>query len=1244
MADSSFYLANGAVTVQPNIKQGQPRYIGISVIGGSAIRVRNYLVDRSGNRVNVGYAANLDYRKWTLTGANTDVRDDADKALYVFARLDASSSGTTGIVMLSAVEHDVYETTESSSYYYIKLGHITAPDAETSQRVLDEWDTGELDTNQGRDNSASGNFDRAFSLGSNSITPLLPFAGLEILSGYALKLFNVTVNAIKTATAFSSAADFAAWISSTAIATTQSIASFVAAKIAELDSRFIRKDQDDATTHKLTIGEVNTDTIKPSSENEPVTLDGNVSVTGDVSADGSLAVGGVLSVSYIQNSTALPISVGHTLVLQSGADLKLVSGFAGSSSFSGDIVTGFGWRIANNGAATFESLSVRKFFEVPEFRFNRVEVTQGIAWRAPAAGVVKDVSVGSSVRTRTVVPETQIYNMTDTEIGGSLGDDVIIYHGKVYSEEDAPDTSKLAFGMLQLTAGSKLTVAVDGTAYIQLLKSPNSVIALGDELVSVGYEQDSSTVDFAVPDTGYYVLAVSKSMCVISVTTEDTADGYIDLKLEQGEIGSFSYDDICQGIFHNEDGSKNAAADDESAFQFAGFCTVYFRVVDVADYVSDGTTYKNGRVYYSMRTGYVVHPQQSMTVVGYGNFSNTERQTSAYSTRTYERKLVNVNDWTITQANIAMHIGKMDGLLADYTGYSAYLNNIYFSGVIRQLDVDGNEVVVLNYRGDYSASAIYKLNDEAYYDGALWVWQSQSAGSGVTPSASAAQWKKVGGKGDTGKGIASQQDQYCLSDSASSLVNPSSWQTAVPTYTLGRYIWRRTVTTYSDNSSITSDAVCVQGLTGAAIRPRGEWNSSASYVNNTAYCDVVLYNGSYYKAKRDSTGQVPYVNGGVNTSYWEQFNDFQNVATSVLLAQDGYIDVLGSGSIFVGQSSNGTGWYLTGGAIQWRRYVDNSQNYVVGVTLNYDGTLSCGDSGKLTLMARQLVCENKVGDRTAWLDELGNFITAGVQSQLVQVVDTAAKFADIFVMMPDCTEFFNDYADYSSASAAQTALDGSVNIYDENFVFDAETETAAVAVAPISDSSSPLSSVGYGNHVVSAAASLDMRAAAGIIDLRYRTTVGETSSQPTHKRDALFAVVLPYVITDYENGTYKYSFRRTPTRMNGEQLHFLTSDEIKQIVGRQVVIVNHTSNPVAVHYGVLYTDAKIIYPDESYRFDFVIDNSDTATVTTEDLYGGTFTHEVALPKYIWQCADTEPSAIISDSRLTQENFGEDVEV
>lgn len=71
----------------------------------------------------------------------------------------------------------------------------------------------------------------------------------------------------------------------------------------------------------------------------------------------------------------------------------------------------------------------------------------------------------------------------------------------------------------------------------------------------------------------------------------------------------------------------------------------------------------------------------------------------------------------------------------------------------------------------------------------------------------------TGGKGETGNGISSITEQYYLSSSATSL-SGGSWSTTRPTWKNGWYIWTRSVISYTNGNSITTDAICVTGGKG----------------------------------------------------------------------------------------------------------------------------------------------------------------------------------------------------------------------------------------------------------------------------------------------------------------------------------------------------------------------------------------------------------------------------------------------
>lgn len=208
------------------------------------------------------------------------------------------------------------------------------------------------------------------------------------------------------------------------------------------------------------------------------------------------------------------------------------------------------------------------------------------------------------------------------------------------------------------------------------------------------------------------------------IESADTEALILTLKLEEGEAAALEVDDICKGIFHSG----------------AGFSTCFFRITEVLG----ESTFR-----YTLRSGYAMHPMTAMDFVAYGNFTNPDRQKSAYTTREYTRYLKDVNDWDITERNIVMMMGNLDGMRLngmDMSGYSAFLRNIYMTGTIRQMSGDGvTETLVPAWKGEWKAGTYYK-NDEVTHNGATWLCISDEPTT-QEPSITVTDWLQTVSEG-----------------------------------------------------------------------------------------------------------------------------------------------------------------------------------------------------------------------------------------------------------------------------------------------------------------------------------------------------------------------------------------------------------------------------------------------------------------------------------------------------------------
>lgn len=333
------------------------------------------------------------------------------------------------------------------------------------------------------------------------------------------------------------------------------------------------------------------------------------------------------------------------------------------------------------------------------------------------------------------------------------------------------------------------------------------------------------------------------------------------LKLEEGEVPSLAEGDLCMGIWHFGDTSDATADSDErnGNIKFSGFTTVYFEIRRVYQHEKTG----EWMVLYTERGGqWTAKPQPGMHFVAYGNRTDTTRQRSRYATRSYEYYLSNVKDWTFGVNNIMMAFGDLSGLTisgTDMSGYSAYLNNVYFSGVIQKLQTAPLIITLdsqgVNYLGDgekcdiicratrgvdtIDASDIkwvvttdtHVTNLDVNSSGILSVDYSVLKGqkqvtitvegkfpvNGVEYSDTRSIIIKDKALLEGKDGVTIQSSEVRYQSSTSGTVAPTgTWLVDPPSVAPGRFLWTRTVTSYSDGTSTTAYSVSRQGTNGAA--------------------------------------------------------------------------------------------------------------------------------------------------------------------------------------------------------------------------------------------------------------------------------------------------------------------------------------------------------------------------------------------------------------------------------------------
>lgn len=159
----------------------------------------------------------------------------------------------------------------------------------------------------------------------------------------------------------------------------------------------------------------------------------------------------------------------------------------------------------------------------------------------------------------------------------------------------------------------------------------------------------------------------------------------------------------------------------------------------------------------------------------------------------------------------------------------------------------------------------------------------------------------AGAKGTDGKGIKSIVEQYYHSTSMTSLAG-GSWTTTAPTPVAGKYIWTRSVITYTDNTTTTTSAICTTGATGATGSAGKDaytvllTNESHTFptANNgniatalTATTQVIAYKGA--SSITPTIGTLPTVAGLTLSKSGTTITIQANTGTS--LADSGYFSI-----------------------------------------------------------------------------------------------------------------------------------------------------------------------------------------------------------------------------------------------------------------------------------------------------------------------------------------------------------------
>lgn len=228
-----------------------------------------------------------------------------------------------------------------------------------------------------------------------------------------------------------------------------------------------------------------------------------------------------------------------------------------------------------------------------------------------------------------------------------------------------------------------------------------------------------------------------------TIKTVDTQKHIISLKLEENDYGSLMVGDICRGIYadlrdtYNSSQNNEGTLDENNFIVRKGFFTSYFYVKKVI------TAQKGEFIFeYGKKSDAYPDPCPFMDFAQYGNFNNTQRQSSMYFSsrgRSYIEVLEGVNSWEIQAEHrvcrygdlTGLFIRKDDGTMTNLKGNGLFAqNHVYLGGAVITLsnisDLDDLVLKLSTYDVTLSAySSVITVDDMGNVIDGLWTQDSE---------------------------------------------------------------------------------------------------------------------------------------------------------------------------------------------------------------------------------------------------------------------------------------------------------------------------------------------------------------------------------------------------------------------------------------------------------------------------------------------------------------------------------------
>lgn len=682
-----------------------------------------------------------------------------------------------------------------------------------------------------------------------------------------------------------------------------------------------------------------------------------------------------------------------------------------------------GWLITPSGDIDAKSLRLRDFLEVPELRYNRVSVITGEEWNAPGGGIIESVDEENSIVYLKLEPgevaavevddickanfnndtgfQTTYFRITEKLDNGSFK--YVLRSGYTYHPQKAMHF--VCYGNFTNAERQKSSYSTQN--YIRFLKGVNNW-EITKDMIAMQLGDLSNLKLFGIDMTGYsaYLNRIYMTGTIKQISNDGVTEVPVPAFKGEWKAGMYWYYDE---VTHN--GSTWICIESTTTQEPSDSSTDWLKVVSKGEDGQDGQDGKDGKGVRIVDVLYYLSTSSSSLVGGSWLTTPPAWVNGKYM---WSKTKVTYTDNTTSETSPVCITGSKgsDGTNGsdgeDGRGISSIIEQYYLStssnslvggswsttppawengkyiwtrSVITYTDSTSTTTNPICSTGSTGETGIgVKSVAEQYY---LSTSYSTPTGGSWQTSVPAWQdgkyiWTRVvitytdntytetdpvcvtGGKGPSGNdgvGISAVDVLFYLSTSSSSLEG-GAWSTTSPAWENGKYLWTKTKVTYTNGSTWESDPVCITGsqgktgLPGAMLRPRGVWKANTEYYNNETFIDTVIYDGQNKLCKITHTSTTSF-----DSTKWEEFSEFENIATNVLLAQNATIDVLGTSGIFVGNLEKTEGWMITGGAIK---------HNITTVELTKGGQIALPETGGMTVGGKTFIEAGKI--KTEFID------------------------------------------------------------------------------------------------------------------------------------------------------------------------------------------------------------------------------------------------------------------------------------